>query len=177
MVPPVVVALAHEEFIIALLIYALAGFSDGLDGYIAKRYNYVSRLGSILDPLADKLLLVSTYVVLSWLGLLPVWLLVAVIGRDLLIVIGGAAYHVLIGQYEMAPTIISKVNTFMQIVLGLTLIFSAGIWTFPVALLEILVYVVFVCTVASGIDYVWTWSMRAHQARKLVRDGQQGKIK
>ena len=177
MVPPVVVALAHEEFIIALLIYALAGFSDGLDGYIAKRYNYVSRLGSILDPLADKLLLVSSYVVLSWLGLLPVWLLAAVIGRDMLIVIGAAAYHVLIGQYELVPTIISKVNTFMQIVLALTLIFSAGIWMLSEAVLEILIYVVFVCTVASGIDYAWTWGRRAHQARHLARSDQQEKIK
>lgn len=112
LVLPVVAALVHEQFTLALLLYTRRGLSDALDGYIAKRYHCASRLGSILDPLADKLLLVSTYVALAWLGLLPVWLVAAVAARDILILVGAVSYHLLIGEYEMKPTLISKLNTF-----------------------------------------------------------------
>ena len=74
LVIPTVMLLLNERYGQALILFAVAGASDGLDGYIAKRYHYVSRLGTILDPLADKLLLVCTYLALGWLGLLPAWL-------------------------------------------------------------------------------------------------------
>jgi len=166
LVVPIVMLLLHKEFSYALLLYAVAGISDGLDGYIAKRYNCVSRLGSVLDPLADKLLLVSTYIALAWLELLPAWLVVAVISRDLLIVIGGAAYHLLIGQYEMAPSLISKVNTFSQIVLGLAVVLSESLISLPQWLTSWLILLVLGTTVVSGVDYVWTWGRRAYQARR-----------
>lgn len=165
-VPAVVVALLDGQFTLALLLFAIAGISDGLDGYIAKRFNYVSRLGSILDPLADKLLLISTYVALGWLGLLPVWLVSTVIGRDVLIVCGALAYHRFIGQYEMAPSLMSKINTFFQIVLGLTAVVTVSILVLPVQVVETLVYIVAVTTVMSGLDYSWTWGMRAYRARQ-----------
>lgn len=165
LVLPVVVALLHREFVLALLLYTVAGVSDGIDGYIAKRYRYISRLGSILDPLADKLLLVSTYVALTWLGLLPQWLVIAVVVRDLLILAGAVSYHMLIGEYEMAPTLVSKLNTLAQIVLGLAAVFSAGVYGLPAALLGGLVWLVLVTTLVSGADYVWTWGSRACRAR------------
>lgn len=165
-VPAVVVAMLYGQFTLALLLFAVAGLSDGLDGYIAKRFNYTSRLGSILDPLADKLLLVSTYVALGWLGLVPVWLVLLVIGRDVLIVCGAVAYHRLIGEYEMAPSWISKVNTFFQIVLGLAVVFAAGVVAVPEPILDLLVYIVAAAALISGIDYVWTWGSRAYQARR-----------
>lgn len=74
LVPPVVILLLQERFTAALIVFGVAGFSDGLDGFLAKRYDWRSRLGSILDPLADKLLLVSSFVTLGWLGLIPAWL-------------------------------------------------------------------------------------------------------
>ena len=168
LVIPIITLLLHEEFSYALLLYTVAGVSDGLDGYIAKRYNYVSRLGSILDPLADKLLLVSTYLVLAWLELLPWWLVLAVILRDLLIVAGAAAYFLLIGKYEMEPSLISKVNTFAQIVLGLAIVLSESLLGFlPAWLTDWLVLVVLGTTVVSGADYVWTWGRRAIEARRV----------
>lgn len=160
---PIVVALLHRQFALALLLFAVAGVSDGLDGYIAKRYHYESRLGSILDPLADKLLLVSTYIALGWLGQLPLWLVYTVVGRDFLILCGALAYHFLVGQYAMSPTLISKLNTFVQIVLGLAVVFSRGVYELPPNLLVTAVYVVFVTTLLSGMDYVWTWGVRAHR--------------
>ena len=165
MVLPVVAALINGEFVLALLLYTVAGVSDGIDGYIAKRFNYTSRLGSILDPLADKLLLVSTYLALAWLGLLPVWLVAAVVARDLLILAGAASYHLLIGEYEMAPTLVSKLNTVAQIVLGLAVVFSAGIYALPQVLLDGMIWLVLATTVVSGVDYVWTWGTRACRAR------------
>jgi len=168
-VPAVVVALLNGQFTLALCLFAIAGVSDGLDGYIAKRFNYVSRLGSILDPLADKLLLISTYVSLGWLGLLPVWLVATVIGRDLLIVCGALAYHRLIGEYEMAPSLVSKANTFFQLVLGLAVVFSAGVLTLPGLMLDGLIYIVAAAAVLSGCDYVWTWGARAYYVCKRRR--------
>lgn len=165
-VPAVVVALLEGQFSLALLLFAIAGISDGLDGYIAKRFNYVSRLGSILDPLADKLLLISTYIALGWLGLLPVWLVLTVIGRDVLIVCGALAYHRFIGQYEMVPSLMSKINTFFQIVLGLAVVVTVSILVLPVQVVETLVYIVAVTTIISGLDYSWTWGVRAYRARQ-----------
>jgi len=171
LVPPVIIALLNEAFSLALLLYLVAGISDGLDGYIAKRYGYVSRLGSILDPLADKLLLVGTFLALAWLELLPAWLVLTVVLRDILIVAGAAAYHVFIGRYDMAPTLISKLNTLMQIALGLAVVLAQSLVPLPAWLLDGLVFVVLGTTVASGADYVWTWGRRALAARQSRRHG------
>lgn len=166
-VPAVVVSLLHEKFTLALILFTVAGLSDGLDGYIAKRFNFISRLGSILDPLADKLLLVSTYVALGWLSQLPWWLVILVIGRDAVILFGAMAYHHFVGAYEMAPSWISKGNTFFQIVLGLSVVLRADGVSLPDQMIEILIYTVTVTTVLSGLDYVWTWGARACRSRHV----------
>lgn len=167
LVVPTVMLLLDERYGQALILFAVAGASDGLDGYIAKRYHYVSRLGTILDPLADKLLLVCTYVALCWLDLLPVWLVITVIARDALIVSGGIAYHYLIGQYDMVPTLISKINTFTQIVLALAVVLSMSI--LPVSELQWfigwMIYITLGTTLISGVDYVLTWGVRAYRAK------------
>lgn len=170
LVLPVVVALLHGQFVLALLLYTVAGLSDGLDGYLAKRFDCASRLGSILDPLADKLLLVSTYLALGWLGLLPLWLVAAVALRDLLILAGAISYHLLIGEYEMEPTVISKINTCAQILLGVAVVSSAGVYPLPAALLGWLIWLVLATTVISGADYVWTWGRRACRSRTRPAD-------
>ncbi len=167
LVIPTIIMLFHERYVQALILFAVAGASDGLDGYIAKRFNYVSRLGTILDPLADKLLLVSTYVTLGWLDLLPAWLVIAVIARDALIVSGGIAYHYLIGKYDMAPTLISKINTFTQIVLALAVVLSVSVIPLPELQWFVgwMIYMTLGTTAISGVDYVWTWGLRAYRAR------------
>lgn len=167
LVIPIVILLLNERFGQALLLFAVAGASDALDGYIAKRYNCASRLGSILDPLADKLLLVCTFLALGWLGQLPLWLVMAVIARDGLIVTGGVAYHYLVGHYDMAPTLISKVNTFAQIVLALAAVLSLSIFTIPELdwFIGWMIYVALGTTLISGVDYIWTWGVRAYRAR------------
>jgi len=165
LVLPVVLALLNEQYGIALILFGIAGASDGLDGYIAKRYDCTSRFGSILDPLADKFLLVSTYLSLAWLELLPWWLVVIVLVRDLLIVVGGFAYHRLIGEYEMAPSYISKLNTASQILLGFLVVLSMSLLPLAEWLIDGMIYFVLVTTILSGADYVWRWGRRAVTAR------------
>lgn len=161
---PVAYLLLQEAYAGALVLFFVAGVSDGLDGFLAKHYGWHSRLGSVLDPLADKILLVTSYLCLGWVGMIPLWLVIMVMARDVIIVAGGAAFHYLVGRYEMAPTWVSKVNTTMQIVLVLSLVFSQGVLLLPDELLVGLVYVVCVTTVLSGLDYVWTWSRKAYWA-------------
>lgn len=161
LVPPVVWYLLEGRYDIALGLFLLAGFSDGLDGYLARHYHWTSRLGAILDPLADKLLMFASYLTLGWLQDLPVWLVAAVILRDVIIIGGSLVYRWLIGRVEFQPLWISKLNTVCQILLvALTLLILAGIPALqPVQ--TGLVWLVLATTVSSGIAYVWVWSRRA----------------
>ncbi len=165
MVLPTLLLLLDERYSLALLIFTIAGISDGVDGFLAKRYGWTSRLGAIMDPLADKLLLGTTFIALAWLGDLPVWLVAAIIIRDTVIVSGGLAYHFLIGHYEMAPSLISKLTTFSQIMLVvIVLAVYGGLFSMPPQLLDGLEIAVLVLTLGSGASYVWSWSKRALQS-------------
>lgn len=166
---PVAYLLLEQRFSEALLLFFVAGLSDALDGFLAKRFGWHSRLGSILDPLADKALLVTSYFCLAWIEIIPVWLVLMVFGRDLIIIAGGMAFHFLIGRYEMAPTWISKVNTTLQIILVLALVLSNGLYQLPGGLLSWLVYGVSVTTVLSGLDYIWTWGRKAYRIKQKNR--------
>ena len=165
LVPPVVMLLLNERFDMALILFGVAGLSDGLDGYLAKRNNWTSRLGTLMDPLADKLLLVSCFVTLGWMGWIPLWLVALVVLRDLVIVGGAIVFHLRVERLEAAPSIISKLNTFAQILLVLAVIFSQGIRELPVLWLDIITYSVLATTLWSGLDYVWTWGRRAWNKR------------
>ena len=103
LVVPTVYFLLHDQYSYALLLFVIAGLSDGLDGFLARRYGWTTRLGSFLDPLGDKLLMTATYFVLGWLGDLPVWLVAVVIGRDVVIVLGALAYRLLVQDISMKP--------------------------------------------------------------------------
>jgi cardiolipin synthase len=163
LVPPVVILLLQERFTAALIVFGVAGFSDGLDGFLARRFDWRSRLGGIMDPLADKLLLASSFVTLGWLGLIPAWLVLLVILRDLVIIAGATFYHMRIEQFEAEPSVASKLNTAAQVLLVLAVLYSSGIQTLPVMLMDVLLYGVLVTTLWSGFDYVWTWGRRAMQ--------------
>ncbi|HEY5603595.1 MAG TPA: CDP-alcohol phosphatidyltransferase family protein [Gammaproteobacteria bacterium] len=170
LVIPVVYFLLEREFSYALVLFFVAGFSDALDGYLATRNNWTSRLGSILDPLADKLLLVFSYLALGWLHEIPMWLVIAVMFRDVVIVVGAIAYHELIGEYDMMPTWMSKTNTFFQIMLVLAVVFSLGAYSLPGWLINTLIFTVAVTTLVSGINYVWVWGRRAMVAKRSTSE-------
>ncbi|MBI3777121.1 MAG: CDP-alcohol phosphatidyltransferase family protein [Gammaproteobacteria bacterium] len=166
LVVPLAWSLLQHNFDIALLLVFVAGASDALDGFLAKHYGWTSQLGSVLDPLADKLLLVVTFLSLGYLALVPAWLVVAVLARDIIIVTGGVAYYVSIGQFDMAPTLVSKLNTLMQLVLVFGIVL-AQVFDFPrMWMIETGWWVVLATTLLSGMDYVWTWGRSAMRASK-----------
>ena len=156
LVPVMILLLKDQDYAAGLIVFVIAGASDALDGYLAKRLNVQSRLGAILDPVADKLLLVSAYVMLAVLGHIPFWLVLVVVFRDLLIVGGYMLYTSHAGPVKMRPSILSKLNTLMQITLVAVILAqqAAGL-AWPLA--EVLVYVVLATTVVSGAHYLWSW--------------------
>ena len=162
---PILLLLLQEQFANALVLFAVAGVSDGVDGFLAKRFNWQTWIGGLLDPLADKLLLVSSFVALGWLGLLPLWLVALVFLRDLVIVAGAFYYHYHVGKVGGEPTLISKVNTFVQILLVLLVVF-AQIFAVPGLLIQLLIAIVTITTISSGVDYVIKWSRRARLVHK-----------
>lgn len=163
LVPPVVMLMLKDEFMPALVLFAVAGFSDALDGFLARRYHWTSRIGGLMDPLADKLLMVSSYLTLGWLGLIPLWLVGLVIVRDLVIVTGAIIYNARIEHIEAEPSIVSKLNTLAQILLVLSVLFNQAFVELPAWWIDLLAYSVLVTIVWSGAGYVWTWGRRAWQ--------------
>ena len=158
---PIVWLLFEQEFSYALMLFAVAGFSDGLDGFLAKHYHWQSHLGGLLDPLADKALLMSSYLVLGGLGLLPIWLVILVIFRDLTIMGGALYYHFSVEEVAADPSLISKLNTLMQIVLVLAVVTDAGPLPLPDLMLGGLIYATGLTTLLSGAHYVLVWTRKA----------------
>jgi cardiolipin synthase len=158
--PVLILMLKDREYGAALAVFLAAGLSDALDGWIAKRYHYTTRFGAILDPIADKILLISSYVMLMLLDHLPFWLVLTVVFRDLLIVGGYLVYASLIGTVQMRPSLLSKFNTLAQILLVLAVLVDAVVSFGVPLLLDGLIYIVFATTVASGVHYVWVWGVQ-----------------
>lgn len=171
LVIPTVNYLWHNEYAKALTIFFIAGASDGLDGFLARRFGWMTRLGSLLDPLADKLLMTAMYLTLGLNEHLPMWLVALVIGRDLVIILGALTYRLLLKEITMKHLLISKLNTGAQILLVLILIFHLSSFPYaariPTELISFLIYFVTFTTVASGVAYVVIWSMRAREQLKV----------
>lgn len=169
LVLPVFWAISGRDYGVALLIAAVAGASDAVDGYLAKRFDWQSRLGGMLDPLADKLLLMAAFLALVLVDELPMWLFALVIARDVLIVAGAIAYHNLVGPFDAQPSRLSKLTTLVQILCVLSeLLRLSGVAALPVALLVVPTALL---TAASGIHYVVVWSMRAWRTVSQRRHG------
>lgn len=164
LVAPIVMYILDGRFGLALLLFFVAGFSDGVDGFLAKRYDWHTRIGALLDPIADKLLVGGTFITLVLAGLVPGWLAVMIILRDVVIVGGATAYNFFIRPVEGEPTRISKLNTALQLLFLVFVLSRAGFgWPDPIAITVIGASVV-VTVVISGIDYVWCWARRARES-------------
>ncbi len=157
LVPLVVWLIITHEMLAAFLLFLLAGFSDAADGFIAKRYGWRSELGAYLDPIADKALLVSIYVTLGLSGHLPAWLVIAVVSRDILIVGAVVLSWMLSRPLTMHPLLISKVNTFAQIVLAGLVLAELGLGLGLDPLVHFLVWVTGALTILSAAAYFWAW--------------------
>lgn len=163
LVAPILLMILQGSFGWALALFWLAGFSDGVDGYLAKRFNWHTRLGALLDPIADKLLVAGLFITLAYTGDIPVWLAATVIMRDVVIVAGAMAYNFLVRPVQGEPTRISKLNTALQLLFLLFVISRAGFgWPQEISI-TVLGASVLITVVISGVDYVWSWSRRARR--------------
>lgn len=164
LVPGVVYWLLTEEWQWAFGGFLVAGISDGVDGFVARHFNQRSKLGAYLDPMADKLLLVSVFVVLGFLGELPLWLVVAAVSRDGLIVCAVLLSTVMGNPVEMKPLLVSKANTAVQIVLASVVLAELAFDADFLLLRPLLIVLSLVLTVASTGAYLvgWTRHMSAN---------------
>jgi cardiolipin synthase len=170
LVPVIAYLLWQGAYGYALIVFLSAALSDFLDGVIARTFDQRSALGAALDPIADKLSMFVATVALAWQGLIPLWLAAAIVLRDAVIVIGAIAYRATIGRIEIAPTMLSKVNTVIEFGVLLTVMANAAAWFDVTAWLPALFVLVFVTVVASGAQYVWVWGLKAiRDARRLAR--------
>ncbi|KTC76885.1 phosphatidylglycerophosphate synthase [Legionella brunensis] len=147
----------------AFYAFLIAGLTDGFDGWLARYFQWQSPLGSFIDPMADKLLVASSFISLALIGSLPWWLVVLVFLRDLTISFGVLAWFWFIQrQLDFEPTLLSKINTSLQLVLVTLCLFELAFFTFATYLVDILTFLTAVTTAASYLDYVWTWGKKAY---------------
>lgn len=157
LVPVIFWLLVSGQMQWATIVFVVAGVSDAVDGYLAKTFNQQTTLGAYLDPLADKLLIVSVYIALGTAGHLPLWLVIAVVSRDILIVLGVVLLRVAGQPLTIRPLVVSKANTFGQLVLAALVLadegFGLGLGTVRVAL----VWITGILTLLSLAGYIREW--------------------
>lgn len=164
-VPVIVWLLLDQRYQAGFWLFVAAGASDAVDGFVAKRFDARTSLGGIIDPLADKALLVSVYVTLGSLSHLPDWLVILVVFRDILIIGGALLVRIFTDQViAMEPLKISKINTAVQIGLAAVVLGRLGLGFDDRGLSELLVYVVAATTLASGGAYLVRWTRGAAPA-------------
>ena len=156
----------EHKYIEALVVFFFAGLSDGVDGFLARQFNWKSRFGAIADPLADKLLLITAYIMLALTGQIPVWLVCLILGRDLIIVFGALSYHYFISHYEIKPSIFGKACTMSQIIYVLVVIVKLAEIPMPESVVSNGLWVVAGVTVFSGLHYMGVWTLRGWHVLK-----------
>ncbi len=163
---PVVTSIAEARYTHTLALFLLAAFTDGLDGFLAKRFHWTSELGKLLDPMADKLLLIAVFLVASWHGLIPPALTALAVARDLAIALGALVYRVGWGTLRGRPSLSSKLNTLAQVCYVLA-VFAHASFGQPGELVIRVLAALTVCTlVVSGYGYVRQYTQRALQAAR-----------
>jgi cardiolipin synthase len=159
---PILASIVQGQYRLTLFLFFVAAASDALDGYLAKRFRWSSELGKYLDPIADKLLLMFLFVVLTWYGLIPwVWLTVIAIARDFLIGLGAIAYRIGWGRLRGSPMITSKVNTLLQLLYVLAIVARQAFDLPGVSVIDALGVLTAISVSISGFLYVREFTQRA----------------
>jgi cardiolipin synthase (CMP-forming) len=176
LVPVFVSLLFYQKFLLALAVFVFAGITDGLDGLLARRFHQQSPLGRILDPIADKMMLVTSFVVLSMRSVyptplpkhlpIPFWVTITVISRDVFILVGAAAINMVSGFRAFRPSFLGKLSTVVQIGAVAVVILAAQIRVGTGYYLPTVYTTVFVLTLISGIHYVFFVSGLMSDERK-----------
>jgi len=175
LIPVFVSMLFYQKFVWALVIFVVAGITDGLDGLFARRFRQQSQLGRILDPIADKLMLVTSFVVLSMRGVfptplprhlpIPFWVTITVISRDVFILIGAAAINIVTGFRNFRPSFLGKVSTVLQIIAVAAVMLAARVRIGAGYYLPTIYTAVFGLAVLSGVHYVFFVSRLMNEDR------------
>jgi cardiolipin synthase (CMP-forming) len=156
--------LHDEDYLPATVLFLAAALTDALDGALARAYNWQSRLGGVLDPIADKLLMLVSAVLLCWNGLLPLWLLLLMLVRDVLIVVGALVHHHWFEPFQPQPSVLGKLCTAFQFLLLAALMLQQIAGLGP-SLITPLLYATALVLCASGIDYVYRYTCSAFSRR------------
>lgn len=162
--------LYHAEYAAAFYTFILAGFTDGLDGWLARHFHWQSLFGSFVDPLADKLLVASSFISLALIGSLPWWLVILVFLRDFTISLGVMAWFWFIQRkIDFEPTLLSKFNTTLQLALVTICLFELAYFKFPSYVVAVLICVTALTTTITFFDYIWTWGKKAWPKKELIK--------
>ena len=161
LVLPIAFSIIEQSYLTAFLLFTIAGLSDGLDGFIARRYGWVSAFGKLIDPLADKLMMITTVLTLGLLGHFPVMLMVLIIVKDLTVLGGVFSYTTLAGFPRIQPNFLGKCTTAVQILLLVSVLLNLGFpGTLPELFFNVLFWIVALMTSFDGIIYLWLWTLR-----------------
>ena len=166
MVFPIAFFIWDEAYHAAFILMLIAGLSDALDGFLARTFHWQSKLGALLDPAADKLLLVSIFVICGIKGFLPIWLVVLIFARDIIIVMGAFFYQKVTKDKKIKPLLISKINTAAQILLAVLTLYQEAVQAFSTQIDLLLITVVALTTLISGIAYVMLWTRYTIEYKK-----------
>lgn len=164
----------RDAMVPAFWVVVAAAVSDGLDGFIAKKFNSVTELGGFLDPIADKALLVSVFIALGVQGHIPLWMVILVVFRDLLIIGGAMLYQAITRALSMEPLMISKANTLAQLLFVVLVLGDTAFELSLGQLRNIGIVLVSITTFLSGAAYVWEWSRRAAEMEHALEDDSPG---
>lgn len=165
---PFVVCFLSRNYATAFYIFLCAGLTDGLDGWCARQFHWESYIGLILDPIADKILIVISFVLLAWVDVMPWWLIELVLFRDMSILLGVVAwYHVMQRQLVFKPSRLSKTNTLIEFVLISSILWQLSWGGVPKMLHWSLIALVAVTTTGSYVEYMWLWAKRAALQSKI----------
>jgi cardiolipin synthase len=176
LIPVFVSLLFYQRFLLALAVFVLAGLTDGLDGLLARRFGWQSQLGTILDPIADKLMLVTGFIVLSMRSIfpqplpshlpVPFWVTIAVISRDVFIIVGAAAINMMTGFRGFRPSWLGKLNTIVQIGGIAAIMFAASVPYYSGYYLPTIYAAVFTLAILSGLHYIFFASKLMNEDRR-----------
>ncbi len=176
LIPVFVTMLFYQRFTLALAVFVCAGLTDGLDGLLARRFDQRSQLGTVLDPIADKLMMVTAFIVLSMRGIFPApvpshlpvpfWVTITVISRDVFIIVGAAAINIMTGFRGFRPSWLGKVNTTVQIGAIAAIMFAASVPYYTGYYLPTVYATVFTFAVLSGLHYVFFASKLLNEDRR-----------
>jgi cardiolipin synthase (CMP-forming) len=176
LIPVFVTMLFYQRFIVALAVFVCAGLTDGLDGLLARRFDQRSQLGTVLDPIADKLMMVTAFIVLSMRAIFPppvpshlpepFWVTITVISRDVFIIVGAAAINIMTGFRGFRPSWLGKINTTVQIVAIAAIMFAASVPYYTGYYLPTVYLTVFTFAVLSGLHYIFFASKLLNEDRR-----------